>query len=319
MTNSKMLTLTAFNNFEADEIFDAPFFVPQVPPYLPRLAPYVTGEVPSHLDGASAWCLVAQLTGEPEEKAAELILFGTLWLSDRPHFVSDSPLIKGTPFRFNPPIYGPLKFYEIDQKRIAFEDESLLIYNKESGRPCQGVPHDAYNNTLAALQRYLLGSGQKADLWISHRLDADTSGLIIFAKSKNAASKMGKAFQENKVDKSYLALGEGRQKPEEHFECRAFIAKEGGHYVAREKEPGLAAHTVFQCLRDFDNNKYLFLAKPVTGRTHQIRLHLWHLGWPIMGDRFYQGNLQAPRLMLKSVGLSFPHPQSGQPITVTLA
>ena len=130
---------------------------------------------------------------------------------------------------------------------------------------------------------------------------------------------MGKAFQENKVDKNYLALGEGPQKPEENFECRAFIAKEGGRYVTREKEPGLTAHTIFQCLRDFGNNEYLFLAKPVTGRTHQIRLHLWHLGWPIMGDRFYHGNLQAQRLMLKSTGLSFPHPQSGQEINISLA
>ncbi|MDL2260448.1 RluA family pseudouridine synthase, partial [Deltaproteobacteria bacterium OttesenSCG-928-K17] len=271
-----------------NEIFDAPLPPPAAArPFQPFPEAYLAGPIPTHFAELTAAGLTAKLTRLSESEAAALVDFGCLWLDDRPQLNPEHRLSGHQSFRINPPAYGPVKFYEADPDRIIYLDNEVLIYNKESGRPSQGVPHDAYNNVLSALGRLLAGRGENSRLWLSHRLDADTSGLLMMARTKEAAGILGKAFQNGLVGKQYLALGLGRARPEaEKFTVNAPIAKEGKRYVVKPGGPGLASRTEFDLLSHEQGEPWsraLFLATPLTGRTHQIRLHLAHKGWPIAG------------------------------------
>ena len=275
------------------------------------------------LSPGTAGELVARLTRREPAEAEALVAFGCLWLDDRPCLDPARPLAGHGHFRFNPPAYGPVRFYEADPGRIVHEDDDLLIYHKEAGRPSQGVPYDAHNNVLAALGRLLAGRAGRtrpAKLWLSHRLDAETSGLLLLAKNQAAAGAVGRAFQTGQVAKVYLAWGLGAKPERDFFQVEAAIAKEGARYVTRASGPGRPARTDFTVLdqRVFEAGgpemrEVLFRAEPLTGRTHQIRLHLARAGWPIRGDRFYgraevEEARPAPRLMLAAVSLGLPHP-----------
>ena len=316
-----------------NKIFDKAWPAPSpAKPFQPFSEAYVTGPIPAHFRDQKAVQLAAALFKVSTELAGELVEFGSVWLDDRPCCHPDAPLASHGTFRLNPPVYGPVKFYEADPARIVHEDRDILVYNKESGRPSQAVPHDAYNNALAAVGRLLAARGDRSDLWLLHRLDADTSGLLMMAKNKTVAGILGKAFQSGQVAKEYLCLGLGPQPIMNDFEVDAPIAKEGRKYVVRPGGPGLKAKTSFSVLdiQDFSNRtagtdwkKILFSARPLTGRTHQIRLHLAWAGWPIVGDRFYgrpEDDRSSPdsRLMLASAGLSFAHPATGQKMHLKL-
>jgi 23S rRNA pseudouridine1911/1915/1917 synthase len=301
-----------------DRIFDAPVRPPAARGGFISSAA-ITGVLPP--GAVTAGELAARLTRRPPAEAEALVAFGCLWVDDRPFMDPARSLAGLSHFRFNPPAYGPVRFYEADPGRIVHEDDDLLIYHKEAGRPSQGVPYDAHNNVLAALGRLLAGRGRPARLWLPHRLDAETSGLLLLAKNQAAAGAVGRAFQAGQVAKGYLALGLGPRPERNSFPVEAAIAKEGSRYVARASGPGLAARTNFTVLdqRDFgagggpELKEVLFRAEPLTGRTHQIRLHLAWAGWPVRGDRFYgraeaEEARPAPRLMLAAVSLGLPHP-----------
>ena len=316
-------------------IFDSPCPDP-IPehPFRPFADNWLSGPVPPQWAEETATDLTRRLTRVTPEEAKKLVSFGALWLDDRPCLEPYRTLDGHSTFRINPPIYGPCKFYEVDPKRVVFEDSDLIIYNKESGRPSQGVPHDAYNNVLAGVGRLLQQHKDSRyydkslpPLWLLHRLDADTSGLLMMAKNKVAAGTMGRAFQEGRVEKEYLCLGLGPEPQEKEFSVQASIAKEGRRYIATLTSPGLAAHTIFSwkgrdsSLETNGLERHIFRARPLTGRTHQIRLHLAHAGWPISGDRFYGSpneNPLAERLMLAAVSLTFNHPRTGIETTISL-
>lgn len=314
------------------KIFDAPCPAPETAaPFAPFSKNYLTGPIPRHFQNQMVTGLTARLTRLSDDEAAALVEFGSVWLDDRPCFDPGRSLANYQNFRINPPAYGPVKFYEADSRRIVYEDADLLVYHKESGRPSQGVPHDGYNNVLSALARLLQGRGDSHKLWLLHRLDADTSGLLLLAKNKEAAGTLGRDFQQGRVGKEYLCVGLG-QTPNDDFVIDTPIAKEGRRYVTRPGLKGLAAKTFFAPLKYHELkeetlsetaglNQVLFRAVPHTGRTHQIRLHLAFAGWPIGGDRFYGlGPVSDTfsRLMLASSRLTFRHPRTGREVTVTL-
>jgi 23S rRNA pseudouridine1911/1915/1917 synthase len=253
--------------------------------------------------------LCALISGLKIDEAEKLIEFGAMWINNRQILDPKLSLPGAGEFRLNFPAYGPVRFYEVDPQRIVFEDDALLVYDKESGRPSQAVPHDAHNNVLASLTRLRGGI-----LRLPHRLDAGTSGLLIVAKSLVAASALGKAFQKGQIKKRYLALSVGDKPPWDSRSVNASIAKSGRGLLVRENGPGLAARTDFKLL-SWDCGMALILAKPLTGRTHQIRLHLSYLGYPIKGDQYYGGEA-GRRLMLKATGLAFKHPISGEPMVL---
>jgi 23S rRNA pseudouridine1911/1915/1917 synthase len=187
-----------------------------------------------------------------------------------------------------------------------------LIYDKEAGIPSQQTPYDGYNNVFAALVRYLAGEANRY-VAIHNRLDRETSGLVVFSLQKSVNEPLGRAFRQGRVKKEYLALVQGVPE-KDSWTCDAEIRKAGGKYTEARKGEGKKAETRFRVLRR-EEGRTLVLASPLTGRTHQIRIHLTLAGHPIVGDRAY-GAKPDRRLYLHAWRLTLEHPVSGKLIAL---
>lgn len=164
---------------------------------------------------------------------------------------------------------------------IIFENEDLIAFNKPSG--LLSIP-DRYNDLLPCL----LNEAQKkyGKLFVVHRLDKDTSGLICFAKNEASHRYFSRLFQDRKVTKFYLAIVQGIPlKPA--FSIKAPIdahpVQKGRMCISKKGKP---AHTDYEIIRMWKNFS-LLKVQIHTGRTHQIRVHLQHIGHPVVGDAFY--------------------------------
>ncbi len=208
---------------------------------------------------------------------------------------------------------------------ILFEDADVLVINKPAGLLVHGVSKktNAQEDTVAKWARpkitdkILLTEKERAG--IVHRLDADTSGVMVIAKTTTAATKLEEQFRSREVKKQYMALVHGRIDRSEgtiSFPLsRATSKNRRGKFVAKpETQGGRKATTNFVVERS--SPRYTLLAvSPETGRTHQIRAHLFAYGHPVVGDPEYKNKRwkdNAPRLMLHARTLGFRHPTSGQ-------
>jgi 23S rRNA pseudouridine1911/1915/1917 synthase len=212
---------------------------------------------------------------------------------------------------------------------ILFEDDHLLVLNK---RACI-VVHPAAGHATGTLVNALLhhckgnlsGIGGVARPGIVHRLDKDTSGCIVVAKNDAAHLALSAQFAERTTTKIYHAIVCGQPSKPKHT-VKEPLAR---HPVHRKKiaitPNGREAHTGFRVLEKL-NHSALMEATLHTGRTHQIRVHLQHLGCPVVGDAVYGGRparaftqasgYTAPRQMLHAFALGFDHPANGEPVKV---
>lgn len=277
--------------------------MPLTRPEFDRRPPFVAGLVPKALEGQPAWRLVERLGPFEADLARDLIEFGAFWVNGRPQPDPERALGQGQKFRVNWPRYGLERFYEPDPQRIVYQDEDVLVYDKESGLPSQAVPHDNYNNVVAGLGR-LTG----LELRLPHRLDLGTSGLLLLAKNKEAASLLSQDFSRGQVEKLYLALTPGEVPDWAEKTIVACVARAGRSYVVRAEGPGKPATTLLKVVAAM-GGRILWAARPATGRTHQIRLHLAFAGYPILGDDFYGGEPYA-RLALRALAFRFRRPGS---------
>ncbi len=198
---------------------------------------------------------------------------------------------------------------------ILFEDEDLAVIYKPSGvvvHPAPGHKEGTLVHGLLYKLKNLSGIGGKLRPGIVHRLDKDTSGLMLVAKNDFTHQALVKAFKERKIEKEYLALLYGIISPQ-----KGKIDKPiGRHPVNRKKmavlKDGKEALTYYEVLKYYKKAS-LVCAKPVTGRTHQLRVHFSSLGHPILGDPIYGGlkpDLPKPeRLMLHASKIIFFHPR----------
>ena len=201
---------------------------------------------------------------------------------------------------------------------IIYEDEDIAVINKPSGivvYPAPGHYEDTLVHGLILKLKNLSGIGGKIRPGIVHRLDKDTSGIMLVAKNDFAHKKLVEAFKERLIEKTYIALVYGRL-IQKKGKIETFI---GRHPVARKKmavlKEGKLAITFYEVLEIF-NKASLVLAKPVTGRTHQIRVHFSYIGHPILGDSIYGGLkhdlFKPPRLMLHAYEIFFKHPRTNE-------
>jgi 23S rRNA pseudouridine1911/1915/1917 synthase len=176
-------------------------------------------------------------------------------------------------------------------------------------------PSDGSNNLFAARYRHLERKGvAEPYAALHHRLDRETSGVMVFALDRTANRNLGNAFMQRLSEKVYLAWVAGRPKQAE-WVARDDIGRKGGRYTVVPPGQGKPAETAFQVVHG-EPAGTLLLAHPLTGRTHQIRLHLAAAGLSIMGDRLYGGK-PANRLYLHAHRLTLPHPHTRKELILT--
>lgn len=199
-----------------------------------------------------------------------------------------------------------------------YEDDDLLIINKQAGitvHPTKGHP---FHTVANAVTKYMQDTGQTFKVRFANRIDMDTSGIVIIAKNANAQNHISSQMRSRHVDKRYLAIVCGNIE-EDHFLIDAPIGRPYEGAIQREvlAEGGKEAKTEFTVLERFDDYT-LVEAKLHTGRTHQIRVHLTHIGHPIAGDHLYGGD--APDLIqrqaLHAAHIAFRHPMTEEILEV---
>jgi RluA family pseudouridine synthase len=207
---------------------------------------------------------------------------------------------------------------------IIFEDRSVLAIDKPRGWML--VP-DSWRKTNWNLQTAIDSSIRADDFWARsrnlrylrhvHRLDADTSGVMLFAKSEGAMRAMGEMFESRRMEKTYLAVVEGAPK-EKEWTCELPIGpdpKNFGKMRVDHTEEGKEAETHFRVL--VGNERFTLIeASPLTGRTHQIRLHLAESGCPIMCDEIYGRVERGFRLGLRAMRLAYQDTFTRRPVNI---
>lgn len=206
--------------------------------------------------------------------------------------------------------------------RILYEDEAILVLNKPAPLPMH--PSGRFNrNTLQFILNTVYAPHKPRP---AHRLDAATTGLVVCARTRHFAGILQPQFEDGRVQKTYLVRVQGHP-AEDAFVCDAPIGVESGNLGSRQvdEENGLPARTEFNVLRRNADGTALLEARPLTGRTNQIRVHLWQLGYPVCGDPAYlpggklgeamTAEVGAPPLCLHAWRLEFRHPVSGETVS----
>jgi 23S rRNA pseudouridine955/2504/2580 synthase len=214
---------------------------------------------------------------------------------------------------------------------ILFEDSDLLVLNKPAGVPLHGDRHHKDSDTLLAAALDYLGAEKSADFKpaFAHRLDLETSGVVVLAKTRPALAALHRQLKLKEVRKTYLALlaGETRPKGRIRFALKKVMDKKRWLAVMKPtRRGGIYADTEYKRLAILQAGEQKFSlveAYPRTGRTHQLRAHFKTIGSPIVGDVIY-GNAQVNELvkqqygvtrqMLHSARIEFVHPVSGKTV-----
>lgn len=202
---------------------------------------------------------------------------------------------------------------------VAFEDDAMIVLDKPAGVAVHGGSGVSFG-VIEQLRRARL---EARFLELAHRLDRETSGLLIVAKKRSALTRLHDLFRDGGIAKRYLALVRGRwPNPLQHvrLSLHKYLTDEGERRVSVSEE-GKPAHSVVRLVARWENFS-LVEVELKTGRTHQIRVHLAHLGFPLAGDDKYgdfslNRDLQRAglkRMFLHAARLRLPHPLTGEAI-----
>lgn len=201
---------------------------------------------------------------------------------------------------------------------IFYQDADVVVVNKKSGmvvHPAAGNESGTLVNALLYHVHDLSGIGGEMRPGIVHRLDKDTSGLILIAKNDAAHASLSEQFKARTMEKHYRAIAHGSFSKDEGM----IDAPIGRHPIDRKKMAvvpnGKPSRTAWRVLEHLSGAAYLDVHL-LTGRTHQIRVHMLSIGHPLLGDQIYAPKLKTPvripRLMLHAYSLAFTHPTTGE-------
>lgn len=208
-----------------------------------------------------------------------------------------------------PPVYKPIN--------VVYEDDLLLMVNKPAHLPV--YPSDPKNHQ--SLAHYVSGYYKKHHLDIPvrfiHRLDDDTSGLVIFSKSYLFQPLFDYMIQEKEIHRDYLAIVEGHFKDTKKHLIKTYIARDRHNAKRMRVAPkGQLAITHYHCIKNLRHGALVECALE-TGRRHQIRVHMAHLGHPLLNDPLYNPHAKQKRQALHAYSVSFIHPLTHKYLHVT--
>ena len=191
--------------------------------------------------------------------------------------------------------------------RIVYEDDWLIVADKPSGMLVIPTPKKETNTLTDLLNLELDSRGIEVNAYPCHRLDRETSGLVIYAKGKKAQQQMMEQFKARAVKKSYIAVVQGRvSKDSDTIKISIFNRNKKRH------DSAVTNYRVLQRKKDLT----VLEAEPVTGRTNQIRIHLQKIGHPIVGESVYAFRkdfaLRFKRAALHAARIEFKHPVTGE-------
>ncbi len=264
--------------------------------------------------------VIARRLGVPRADVQRAIARGLVLVDGRPRRKSHR-LAGGEQIRVRLVRLGELEA-EPGPLAISYENDHLLVVSKPAGM----VTHPTASRRTGTLVNRLLGmgiplsrAGGEDRPGIVHRLDAGTSGLMVVAKDDPTHAALSEMFRRHEVDRRYLALVRGKIEPD-RFLIEATLQRRGAR-IRIGTVTGKGAATEVEAL-ERPGQRTLVEARPRTGRTHQIRVHLSGIGHPVLGDRAYGGGgddakrLALSRPFLHSWRLAFDHPMSGERIHV---
>jgi 23S rRNA pseudouridine1911/1915/1917 synthase len=266
-------------------------------------------EVPEGLDGERLDAALARMFGLSRSRAAELITDGLVLVGGRTASKSDR-VLAGDELQVTLPAPRPAEPPRpVEGLVVLYEDDDIIVIDKPRGvaaHPSPGWTGPTVTGGLAAAGHTIATSGAAERQGIVHRLDANTTGVMVVAKSERAYSALKRAFRERTVDKRYHALVQGHPDP-----LRGTVdapigrhpSGDGRFAVVSDGRPSVTHYE--------------------TGRTHQIRVHMAALRHPCVGDLLYgadpvlAAHLGLTRQWLHAVSLSFEHPADGREVTFT--
>jgi 23S rRNA pseudouridine1911/1915/1917 synthase len=276
--------------------------------------------VPDGLDGERLDAALARMFGLSRSRAAELIGDGHVLLGGRPASKSDR-VLAGEPLQVTlPPPRQPEPPRPVEGLVVLYEDDDIIVVDKPRGvaaHPTPGWTGPTVTGGLAAAGHTVATSGAAERQGIVHRLDANTTGVMVVAKSERGYSALKRAFRERAVDKQYHALVQGHPDP-----LRGTIdapigrhpSGDGRFAVVSDGRPSVTHYDTLEAFRAAS----LISVHLETGRTHQIRVHMAAIRHPCVGDLLYGADpvlaagLGLTRQWLHAVGLAFAQPADGR-------
>jgi len=280
-------------------------------------------EVPEGLDGERLDAALARMFGLSRSRAAELIGDGLVLVGGRTAAKSDR-VLAGDPLQVTLPAPRPAEPPRaVEGLVVLYEDDDIVVVDKPRGvaaHPTPGWTGPTVTGGLSAAGYTVATSGAAERQGIVHRLDANTTGVMVVAKSERAYSALKRAFRERTVDKRYHALVQGHPDP-----LRGTIdapigrhpSGDGRFAVVSDGRPGVTHYDTLEAFRAAS----LVTVHLETGRTHQIRVHMAAIRHPCAGDLLYGADpalaarLGLTRQWLHAVSLTFTHPADGREVT----
>lgn len=264
--------------------------------------------------------LAEQLLDLSRSKIQKLIRSGQCLVNNAPVSTADYRLRQGQKIRINLEAQAANPEAEQGDTGLVWHDDDLLVCDKPVGltvHPCPSCPENTLVQRLLSDFPQLRAQGGERP-GIVHRLDKDTSGLILVALNEKTRLELSRAFAERRISKTYLALVAGI--PPRTGECLKPVGRnpvnKTSMAIVAEKNGGRFAHSSWQRLWSAPDQSFSLLAITLhTGRTHQIRVHMAYLGHPLLGDQLYAPasiRALAPRQMLHAWKLEFTHLATGQ-------
>jgi 23S rRNA pseudouridine1911/1915/1917 synthase len=282
-------------------------------------------EVPEGLDGERLDSALARMFGLSRSRAAELIAEGLVLVGGRTASKSDR-VLAGDPLQVTLPAPVPaVPPRVVEGLVVLYEDDDVIVIDKPRGvaaHPTPGWSGPTVTGGLIAAGHTVATSGAAERQGIVHRLDANTTGVMVVAKSERAYSALKRAFRERTVDKRYHALVQGHPDP-----LRGTVdapigrhpSGDGRFAVVSDGRPSVTHYDTLEAFRAAS----LVSVHLETGRTHQIRVHMAALRHPCVGDLLYgadpvlASHLGLTRQWLHAVSLTFAHPGDDREVTFT--